>query len=733
MNGGIKMLTKSTPYIKHPAPFDPAFREEAPAPIFRRHFSIGKGLISAKLSYSALGLGKLFLNGAPVSEDVLTSPFSDYSKTLWYNSYDVTQLLSEGENIAAVMLGNGFFNESLHTSWDFDKAGWRDSPKLCLSLELNYADHVEYIESDTDWLCDFDCSPVRFNEMRYGERFDARFTADWMNPEFNDSGWTKAVIASDPGGELIETPCEPIREDCAYNCVSMTKNARGAYIFCFGQNMSGYIRLRTTQPAGTKLHITYAEELDENGERADNSLSGHYRDGETQFSEVITSDEPLDWKPWFSYYGFKYVIIDGFAAEPSPEDVQAIFVHQAVKPTGHFSCSDETLDTMWRLARTAILSNLFNMPTDCPTREKLGWCNDAQASCEQMIQNYDMRRFYKKWLRDICDAVNDEGDLPGIIPTGGWGYQWGNGPTSSGILFEIPIRLYQYTGSDEALREAYPFMKRHLDFLETKEYDGLISYGLEDWAAPRSNPVPLEFTCTLLMIKFLRIASLAAERSGLDSEPHRERERFYTESFRQHYITSDGRLTLTEQTASAMTIALGIGDLEALKPQFFETFEKYDWHFNVGMLGMQYLFPAIDLCGFEDEGMRLLTANGFPSYRLWFESGATTLHEMWDDRYSKNHHMYSCPITWFRNSILGIRQDETLFTEHRFILSPHFPKGLDFAEGEYETPAGKISVAWRRRFGRMNLSVSIPDGATAELRLTGETRILSAGRYELTV
>ncbi|MGN1129647.1 MAG: family 78 glycoside hydrolase catalytic domain [Candidatus Flemingiibacterium sp.] len=727
------MLTRTTPYIKHPAAFDRSFRTEEPAPIFRRHFSVGEDLVSAKLSYSALGLGKLYLNGEPVSEDLLTSPFSDYRKTLWYNSYDVTALLTKGENIAAAMLGNGFFNESLHTSWDFNEADWRDSPKLRFSLELTYADRVEYVESDTDWLCDIESSPVRFNEMRFGERFDARFATDWMKPDFDDSGWTKAVIASDPGGEPIENPAEPIREDCAYNCVSLTKNARGAYIFDFGQNMSGYVRVRTAQPSGTKLHIIYAEELDENGERADNSLSGHYRDGETQFSEVTTSDAPLDWKPIFSYYGFRYAIIDGFAVEPTPETVQAIFVHQAMKQIGRFTCSDETLDTMWRFARLSTLSNLFNMPTDCPTREKLGWCNDAMASCEQMIQNFDMRRFYKKWLRDICDAVNAEGDLPGIIPTSGWGYKWGNGPTSSGILFEIPMRLYQYTGSDETLREAYPSMKRHLDFLETKATDGLISYGLEDWAMPGKNPVPLELTCTLLMIKFLRIAALAAERSGLDPKPHKERERFYTESFKRHYIGADGRLTLTEQTSSAMTIALGIGDLDALKPQFYETFEKYDWHFNVGMLGMQYMLPACDICGFVDEGFRLLTADGYPSYRLWFSQGATLLPEMWNNVCSKNHHMYSCPIAWFHNSILGIRCDEKLFTERRFTLEPHFPIKLDYAEGEYETPVGKIFVAWRRSFGKVKLSVSIPDGLTAELKLDCGTRVLSAGRYELTI
>ena len=727
------MLDKTVPFIKHPAGFDPAYKEVNPAPMFRRHFRVEHGLVSAQLSYAALGLGKLFLNGEPINGNLLTTPYGDYRKTVWYDICDVTKLLSAGENVAAAMLGNGFFNESVHTSWQFENAEWRDSPKLCFSLELRYPDHTEYLRSDTAWLCEFENSPVRFNEMRMGERFDANFPTDWMKPDFDDSGWVNAVIASAPAGELKKNPCEPICEDRVYNCVSLTKNAKGAWIFDFGQNMSGYVHIKTALPAGTTLHIVYAEELDENGERKDNHLAGHYKDGETQFSEVTAGGE-LDWKPWFSYYGFRYAIVSGFPSEPSPSDITAVFVHQAVHETGCFTCSDDTLDTMWRFAKMSTLSNLFNMPTDCPTREKLGWCNDAQASCEQMMQNYDMRGFYKKWLHDIFDAMRPDGDLPGIVPTSGWGYAWGSGPVSTGILFEIPMRLLQYTGSDEALKDAYPYMKRHLDFLEGKSSDGLVAYGLDDWARPHDEknpvPVPLEFICTLLMIKFLRIAAVAAERSGLDPAPHREREKFYTERFIRHYIGKDGRLVMTEQTASAMTIALGIGDLDALKPQFYETFQKYDWHFHVGMVGMQYMLPACDRCGFEEEGMKLLKADGYPSYNEWFRNGATVLHEMWLDNASKNHHMYSCPIAWFHNTILGIRRDERFFTDHRFTLAPHFPAGLDHAAGTYETPLGTISVAWRRSFGKIKLSVSIPDGVTATLHAGGTDRRLTSGCWE---
>ena len=722
-------------FIKSPEPYIKDYRTEAPAPMFRRSFSVKPGLVSAKLSFAALGIGKVFVGGWE-SCDLFVSPVSDYRKTVWYTEYDVTEYLDEGTRIAAVMLGNGFYNESLHTSWDFDKADWRDAPKFAFRLELLYYDHTAIIESDESWLTDTASSPVRFNELRLGEKYDANFANDWMKSDFNDSKWKNAVITEPPAGKLTLCPSEPIRESAHYRCVKMWKNPRGAYVFDFGQNMSGYVRVKLRPE--TSVHVTYAEEIGEDGERRDNSISNYYKDGETQFVEVKSGEKPLDWKPCFSYSGFRYAIVSGFGYEPNPDDLTAEFVHQDVRRTGWFTCSDPTLDKIWRFARMSTLSNMFYSLTDCPTREKLGWLNDAQASCEQTMQNYDTRGFYKKWMHDILDAMKDDGDLPGIVPTWGWGYAWGSGPVSTGILFEIPTRYYQYFGDNSLIFEAYPYMKRHLAFLESKAVDGLVSHGLPDWALPRDAknqmPVPLEFTCTLLMIKFLRMAAKAAEIVGADPSEHLEREKFYTESFKAHYIGEDGRLTMTEQTSSAMTIALGIGDLDALKPQFREALEKYDMHFNVGMLGMQYILNACTICGFNDEAFELLTATGHPSYREWFDDyDATTLHEMWVDNASKNHHMFSCPVAWFQNALLGIKRDERLFTKKIFIIEPVFPEKLDSVEGSVSTQRGNIRVGWRRDNGRIRLSIKIPMMLYAELRLPGLNRRLDSGLWEFTI
>lgn len=346
-------------FIEYPKSLSGLFNYDSPAPLFRRRFIINKELISAKLKVCALGLGKIFFNGTELTDELFISPFGDYNKTLWYNEYDVSNKLFEGENLVAVVLGNGFYNESLSTGWNFNKASWRDNPKLYFCLELDYNDSIEYILSDTQWLCDLETSPYRFNQLRMGEIFDYNYSTDWMNRNFDDSAWSHAVVALRPAGIMRLCPAPPIKEMKVFECCELFKNRYGEWVFDFGQNISGYIRLQTKQLKGTKLHIIYAEQLNYDSRRKDNGLSDYYYDGETQFSIVVTDEKKVDWKPDFTYYGFRYVIVSGFEYPPSSYDIQAVFVHQDIASRGHFICSDEFFNKLYRAANISTLSNFL--------------------------------------------------------------------------------------------------------------------------------------------------------------------------------------------------------------------------------------------------------------------------------------------------------------------------------------------------------------------------------------
>lgn len=727
-------------FISYPEPFRAEYLAEDPAPLFRKHFNVEPGLQKATMRFCPLGLGVAYINDMYTTEDLFLTPTSDYNKTVWYTEHDVTDCTEVGDNLIAVALGNGFYNECLKTSWDFDAAPWRDVPKLWLELELDYKDHTDFVTTDTTWLCEKDRSPYRFNQYHSGEIYDANYMTTWWSTELDDSDWRPAVVAKNPTGVVRLCTAPPIREDRTYECIELFKNRAGDYVFDFGQNMSGYVNLFVNQPKGTRLKLIFAEELDADGNRKSNTLTNHYRT-ETQFAEIVAGEEAFDWSPDFSYSGFRFVIVSGAVEPMNATDMVGIFVHQNMRLLSDFHCSNKIFEKLFRLSRMSTLSNLFYIPTDCPTREKLGWCNDAAASAEQMIQNMDMSAFYDKWLQDLLDAMLQDGDLPGIVPSSGWGYAWGSGPISTSVLFEVPYRLYQYTGDQTQLKRCYAAMCKHLQFLEGKRdpETGLCAHGLSDWAGPfdpdNKVPVPLEFTCTALLIKFYRIAAMAAEALGDIGgvKTMREAEADVTAAFKKAYMLPDGRCAYEEQTAISMVVTLGLyTDLPVMKQQLLASFQKHNMHFYLGMLGMQFLLPACDICGLQEEGYALLNATGYPSYSGMFDDDATTLYETFGGRDSHNHHMYSCVIAWFHNTILGIRQTEKLALERTITLQPYFPKAMTYANGTFETVAGTIRVDWQRNDGGVTLYVDIPQDVQADLSLIDYVTVDGQATVKLT-
>ena len=390
------------------------------------------------------------------------------------------------------------------------------------------------------------------------------------------------------------------------------------------------------------------------------------------------------------------------------------------------------------------MTNLFYMVTDCPTREKQGWTNDAAASAEQMLLNYNMTPLYKKWMQDIYDAMREDGFLPGIVPTGGWGYDWGSGPISNAVLYELPYQIWRYTDDSTCLCASLPWFRRYLDYAQRKrDADGLVGFGLCDWAGPFERPdrapTPLSFTDTLLVIKFCRITALAAKLVG-EEKIRREAEtlgRELKESFCRIYVEPEtGRSRIQEQTAVAMLIGEGIyTNLEPLKQQLRETIVEKNWHLHCGMLGIQYLYPALDLCHMQEDAYRIITAHGRPGYREWIENGATTMWETYNTENSKNHHMNSCVMMWFVKNLLGLRQQEGSNAFRQLQLTPSFLPALDSCRGSFMTVSGTVSLQWQRqKAGEVLYTVTLPEGSSARLELQDYTaprvsEVLSAGTH----
>lgn len=715
-------------FIKTGAKYDP--HASGAAPRFRRKFTLSGPIESAVLHVCCLGYGYCYLNGEAVSEDLFTAPCSDYRKTLWYNSYDITDRLTVGENILAVQCGNGWYNENFTSSWNFDIAPWRDNPKFILALEI---DGTIALASDGRWKCT-DRSAVIYNQLRSGEYFDARlYEKDWTSLNYDDGEWESALSdTTPPTGIFRPCECEPIRAERVYTPISMDDRGDGRYIFDLGQNISGFVRLSVDgrQAEGDVLDIRYAEKIDAEGEMDYfNMWKRHYRGTDFAHDRFICDGGDFIWSPRFAYHGFRYIEVTGLKA-PDISTVSGVFVHQDVKVRSGFECSEKFLNDIFRAGQMATLSNLFWMPTDCPTREKLGWCNDAQASCEQMLTDFTAEGVFAKWLQDIFDAQLPDGAMPGIVPSPGWGYELYNGPVSDGALFEVPYRLYLHTGDRDYLVRALPYFDRYLMYLTARaDEKGDINFGLADHATPDWNEnVSAAFVNAVYRIKFLRIARVAADFAGKDTAPYTEALNIREAEAKTKYLRSDGTCVIEEQTAAAMLIYHGIYDeLAPLAGQLARLIEEKDFHHYCGMVGLRHLYMALNKCGLHEYAYRIITAEGFPSYRVWSEDGMTTLYETWGMTGSHNHHMYSDFMSWLMKTVIGIRMTEPAYKTVE--IAPCFFDALSYAKGYIDTPMGRISVCWKREESGVRLDVSVPEGI--EARYGG--KVLAAGDHKFSV
>jgi alpha-L-rhamnosidase len=388
---------------------------------------------------------------------------------------------------------------------------------------------------------------------------------------------------------------------------------------------------------------------------------------------------------------------------------------------------------LFLLGQRATLSNMFYMPTDCPTREKLGWMNDSHSSMDQFLTDFKLESVMTKGWQDICDAMTAEGELPGIVPTPKWGYHWGNGPVSEGTLFEIPYRIYLHTGNDTLLKKGLPYFKRNIAYLNSrKNENGDILYGLDDWAAPcpESEKVNTAFINRALKIKCLGITLLAAERAGEDTSEIRREYESDVKEIKAKYLNADGTCNYDKQTAVAMMIYFDLyDDIAPLASQLKRLVEEKDFHHECGMVGLRYLYIALNKAGLEEYAYKIINAKGFPSYRAWVDDGATTLYEYWDSTTSKNHHMYSDFMSWMIKTVLGINPSFDAPAFKKVDINPYFFEDLDYAEGSSDTVSGKISVSWKRKEGRVTLKIDVPGGIEAYY----SGKLLSEGLNEIRI
>ena len=638
----------------------------APTVCFRKRFNVQeKGKYT--LSFCALGMGYCYINGRRIAQDLFLSPVADYRKTLWYNVYDVTAFMQEGENEIFVEVGNGFYNEGIETVWGHHKAAWRGQPTVCLSLSVG---DKEIVKTDETWQSTLSQKTV-YNQLRSGEHFDSRVKeeSEWQAAEVNGQA---------PQGEFRLCDCQPIIEAERLAPISIHKSKKG-WIFDFGKNISGYTEICIKEEVGREITLLHAEELDDENELKWNGLE-IYQEAPFQTDKLICNGEEVVWKPQFTYHGFRYVEVLGLQNEPSMYALTAIFTRQNVGKAAEFSCSDDGLNKLYKAGILATQCNMFYSLTDCPTREKLGWTNDAQATLPQLMFNFDSHKLLRKWLVDVCETQNAEGDLSGVAPSPDWGYACG--PVCNGIIFVLPYLLKKYCGDEGAVEYALPYMKKYYAYFKSK----IGTSWLGDWTGATNLETPIPFIEEIYWFMFSSMLC----KLGEDYQEESMQAKARLESYLQN-----GECTVDTQTAISALIVLGVGDKETLGKQLVERIFKDDNHLHCGMFGVQFLYKALAEIGRADLAYDMIMNKTAPSFYNWLSRGATTLWETFDDgakTQSKNHHMFSNVLYYLTENICGIHWQ----AKNLFHIQPNFISTLNFARCARKTKMGEIATEWQR-------------------------------------
>lgn len=696
-----------------------------PAPLFRRRVILEKKVASARAYICGLGYYELYINGQRIGDEVLTPAFTKYDETVLYNTYDVTNAFREGENVIGVILGNGWYNCFTKEVWNFEQAPWRDKPKLMLQINIQYDDGSEtLIVTDRQWRVS--TGPIVFDGLRNGEFYDARLEKQgWNDVGYDDSTWEKVVIVSGPGGVLKSQQMTPIRITDTIVPKSVKEVKPGVFVYDLGQNISGWAQIKVSGPAGTTITMKYAEKIKEDGDIDTSNIDMFVKSGEFQTDKYTLKGEGIEvWEPRFTYHGFQYVQVTGFPGRPTLDNLRGRVVHTDFETRGEFKCSNELLNQIQHAARWSILSNYMGIPTDCPHREKNGWTGDAHLSAEQVLFNFNPMTAYTKWMSDFKDVQRKTGQLPGIVPTGGWGYNWGSGPAWDSAIILIPWYMYLYCGDKAILEDMYDNMKKYVDFMTTMATDDILEFGLGDWCPPKGGPnghkCPVWVTSTAYYYVDTYILSKVAGILGKDEDVNK-----YTQLaqrvrnvFRNKFFeTTSGQIMVAVKDQTSLSCALYQGLVDEDEKQkvlelLVEEVEKADRHIDCGILGAKYIMHVLTELGRADLAYAMATQTTFPGWGYWIAQGATTLWETWSGDASRNHHMFSDISGWFYKGVAGINPDPEAPGFKNIIFKPNPVGDLRWVNAWHESMYGKIVCNWAVEGDNFVLGIVIPPNST---------------------
>ncbi len=698
-------------------------------PLFRKEFEVGKKINEATLYITGLGQYEASINGQKVGNSFLSPGWTNYDKTVFYNSYDVTGMLQQGKNAMGAIVGNGFYNinreryRKLVIAWG--------NPKLMGQLRIRFTDGTEQIlVTGTDWKTA--PSPITFTSIYGGEDYDARLEQNgWNQSGFNDSAWKNAILMTVPSGKLTEEKDFPLEIKETFSAKTIKKLDDGGYLYDFAQNASGILELKVKGKKGQIVRLIPSELITKENQPNQSASGSPY-----SFSYTLKGDGEEIWRPRFTYYGFRYVKVEGAIPDSAKStgdvarliDLKLLHNRNSTPSAGTFSCSNELFNRTFDLINWGIKSNLQSVVTDCPHREKLGWLEQTFLMGSSVHFNFDLYQLYSKQVDDMMEAQLEDGLVPDIapefVPFGG-GFrdspEWG----SASVI--LPWLIYKWYGDVSVMEKAWPMMIRYAEYLKSKSDHHIVSHGLGDWFdyGPKqpgeAQLTPKALTATSIYyydVKLLSEMASVLKKTDEQIKLAAWAVEIKTAFNAKFFNPATGVISTGSQTAMAMPWCVGLVD-EQYKTKVMQNLEDsiraQGKPLTAGDVGFRYLVEALTFGGKSQLLYEMNARDDVPGYGFQLKKGATALTESWPalENVSNNHLMLGHLMDWFYAGLGGISQTEKSVAYKEIVIKPEMVGDLTWAKASYQSSYGEIRSEWEKSGTSVQMNVTIPANTTA--------------------
>ena len=699
-----------------------------------------KPVAKARLYVTALGLYEARLNGRRVGDVLFGPEWTDYKKRICYQAYDVTNLIRKGDNVLAALVGHGWYSGTLgNGSYRF----YGVTPALLAQLEVTYTDGtVEQVVSDESWKQNV--SPLLASDFMMGETYDARSEIKgWDAPGLDELAWKPVKVRTETARQLNSQVVQPVRQVLELKPKTITEPKPGCWTFDLGQNMVGFVRLKVSAPAGTKVTLRHAEALNPDG----TVYTANLRSAVSIDTYICKGDGVEIFQPHFTFHGFRYIELTGLTEKPTLDNVTGVVVASDTPKTGEFSCSDPRINQLYSNIAWSQRGNYLSIPTDCPQRnERLGWTGDAQVFVRTATYNADVAAFFTKWLVDLVDAQIQEGGLKGAFPdiapktrgmlgTPAW--------ADAGVI--CPWTIYWVYGDIRLLEQNYPAMVQWIEFCRSHSTnlirDKDCGGNYADWLNIDAFS-PKEIVGTAFFAYSTKLVAQSAKALGKMEDAAKYEQLFLDIKavFNKKFVTPDGRIQATIIDGFGKTILAGNTQgcyvlalkFDLLPEELREKAAQYladdiaakKNHLSTGFIGTGHLLPVLSQAGKSDTAFKLLLQDTFPSWLFSVKHGATTIWERWNgwtpdkgffhpDMNSFNHYSFGACGEWMFSTLAGIDTAGPGFK--KVIIRPTPGEGITWVKASYDSINGRIVSNWATESGKLTMDVTIPPNTTATI------------------